>query len=321
MLALQHMEPGRPELIEVDDPQPGEGEVLVKIDAVATCPHWDLHILAGDPMFPGHWIQYPYTIGQPGHEAVGRVAAVGAGVEDLKEGDRVVLWRDRGHNLPGCYAQYVAAQTEHVLRAADDLPDEKLVSLELAMCVQVSLDQLDRIGLVEGKRLAIGGLGPAGLVAVQLAKAMGAAHVTGIDPIEERRALALRLGADEALAPDSPQLPDRRSAADAFDAAVDCTGLAASIESLMDKTRRAVAIFGVLREEVRFGFKHWAGLSLLGYEPHNRPAAERALARIEAGELDLSPLMSAVLPLARYLEGIEMLKARRGLKVCFRPWD
>lgn len=321
MLALQHTAPGRPEIIETDDPAPGDGEILVKIEAVATCPHWDLHILADEPMFPGHQIHYPYSIGQPGHEAVGRIAAAGAGVDGLAAGDRVVMWRDRGHNLQGCYAQFVAARPEDVLRAPDDLPDEKLVSLELGMCVQVSLNQLERAGQVEGKRLAVSGLGPAGLVAVQLAKAMGAASVTGIDPIPERRALATQLGADEVLGPGSPELPDRRSAANAFDAAIDCTGLPASIESLMDKTRRVVAIFGVLREEVRFGFKHWSGLSLLGYEPHNRPAAEQALARICAGELDLSPLISAVLPLTRYLEGIEMLKAKRGLKVCFKPWS
>ena len=89
----------------------------------------------------------------------------------------------------------------------------------------------------------------------------------------------------------------------------------------MDRTRSAVAIFGVLREEVSFGFQHWTGLSLLGYERHNRPAAARALSHIVAGKLDLSPLVSAKLPLSQYAEGVAMLRDKKALKICFLPWS
>ena len=80
-------------------------------------------------------------------------------------------------------------------------------------------------------------------------------------------------------------------------------------------------MFGVLREAVTFGFEHWAGLSLLGYRSHNRVAAERALQHILAGELDLAPLVSATLPLARYSEGIDALRDKTALKICFLPWE
>lgn len=173
MQALQYLDAGRPELIEAPTPEPGPDEILVKVEAVTTCAHWDLHLMAGEPMFPGHQLKFPYSVGQPGHEALGEVAAVGDGVEGLAPGQRVVMWRDRGHDLPGCYAQYVVAIPEDALLVPSDLPDEKLASLELAMCVQVSFDQLERLGLVEGREMAVGGLGPAGLVAVQIAQAMG----------------------------------------------------------------------------------------------------------------------------------------------------
>jgi len=321
MQALHYLDAGRPELIDVPSPEPGPGEILVKVEAVTTCPHWDLHLMAGEPMFPGHQLKFPYSVGQPGHEALGEVTAVGDGVTELTPGQRVVMWRDRGHNLPGCYAQYVVVTPEDALPVPSDLPGERLASLELAMCVQVSFGQLERLGLVEGREMAVGGLGPAGLVAVQIAKAMGAGKVTGVDPLVERRELALQVGADAAVDPGSADLPSDRGQANAFDSAVDCTGLPASIQSLMDRTRSAVAIFGVLREEVAFGFRHWAGLSLLGYERHNRPAAERALGHIVAGKLDLSPLVSAKLPLSQYAEGVAMLKDKRALKICFLPWS
>ena len=208
MQALQYLDAGRPELIEVPTPEPGPDEILVKVEAVTTCPHWDLHLMAGEPMFPGHQLKFPYSVGQPGHEALGEVAAVGDGVEDLAMGQRVIMWRDRGHNLPGCYAQYVVATPEDALPVPTDLPDEKLASLELAMCVQVS-----------------------------------------------------------------------------------------------------------------FGFRHWGGLSLLGYERHNRPAAERALSHIVAGKLDLCPLVSAKLALSQYAEGVAMLRGKKALKICFLPWS
>jgi threonine dehydrogenase-like Zn-dependent dehydrogenase len=88
----------------------------------------------------------------------------------------------------------------------------------------------------------------------------------------------------------------------------------------MDRTRQSVAIFGVLREDVIFGARHWGGLVLLGYGSHNRPAAERALALVTKGHLALLPLVTHSLPFTRYQEGIELLRTRQAIKVCFLPW-
>src|SRR5438477_2212098 len=88
-------------LLDVPTPKPGPGEVLLKVEAVTTCPQWDLHLRHDEAMFVGHQFQYPYTPGQPGHEATGTVAALGEGVSSVAVGDRVSAWRDRGHDKPG----------------------------------------------------------------------------------------------------------------------------------------------------------------------------------------------------------------------------
>jgi NADPH:quinone reductase-like Zn-dependent oxidoreductase len=106
MRALQIQAPGRAEVVDIAMPQPGPGEVRVRVSLVNTCPQWDLHLDAGEPMFVGQQIPYPYTSGQPGHEMVGVVDAIGEGVTAFRVGQRVAAWRDAGHHRQGCYAEY-----------------------------------------------------------------------------------------------------------------------------------------------------------------------------------------------------------------------
>lgn len=319
MKLLQVEAPGQAVWREAPRPDPAPGEVLLKVSGVTTCPHWDLHVLSGEPMFADRPFAYPYVPGEPGHEAVGEVAALGEGVEGLAVGQRVAVWRDPGGRRHGCYAQYAPVAAEHVLPVPDDLPDAALAPLELAMCVQVSFDQLAARGGLQGKRVGIGGLGPAGLIAVQMAKAYGAREVVAFDLLPVRCALARDLGADVAVHPDEAAFD--RHGDDALDTGLDTTGLKVTIEDLMRRTRSTVAIFGVLREEVAFGPEHWWGdFALLGYGAHNRGAAERALALVEAGSLRLAPLVTHTLPLSRYHEGVDLLRRKDAIKVLFQPW-
>ena len=320
MRSLQIVAPGRAEWRAMPVPEPGEGEVLIKVLGVTTCPHWDMHLMEGVPMFPGRPLSYPYTPGQPGHEAMGEVVALGTGVDTFSIGQRVAAWRDPGHHRPGCYAQYAVLDEANLIAVPEDLPPAAIAPLELAMCVQVSFDQLAQLDAVRGARFGVSGLGPAGLVAVQLARAHGAREVVGIDPLPDRRVLARELGADQALEPEDDALPAGRSGPLALDAAIDCTGLKASIEYLMDRTRHAVAIFGVLREEIAYRAHHWSGLALVGYGSHNRKAAEHALELVRSGQLRLAPLVTHALPFARYDEGIALLRARQAIKVLYLPW-
>lgn len=321
MRAIQIVEPGRAEVVDVPVPAPETGQALIKVHGVTTCPHWDLHIMAGEPMFPGGKLTYPYTVGQPGHEATGEVVAVGPETTGFKPGERVSLWRDQGPNRPGFYAQYAIADSANLIHVPEEPDTAATAPVELAMCVHVSIDQLLSSGRIAGTRFGVGGLGPAGLIAIQMAKAYGAAEVVAFDPVESRRSLALNLGADRALEPTDDAFPDDRFSDGALDVSIDCTGLPVSIEFLMDRTRDSVALFGVLREEVRFRMNHWRrALKLIGYAAHNRSAAERAVQLIRSGKLDLAPLTSERLPFARYADGVSLLEEKKAIKILYDPW-
>ncbi|QYM78456.1 zinc-binding dehydrogenase [Horticoccus luteus] len=320
MKLLQIEAPGHAAWKDAPLPQPAAGEVLIRVLGVSTCPHWDMHIFDGQPMFPGMKLEYPYLPGQPGHEAMGEVVALGADVTKLRVGDHVVAWRDTGKPRRGFYAQFNTFHENDLLVLPATLSPAAVASLELAMCVEVSFQQLAALGGPLG-RIGLSGLGPAGLVAVQLAKAHGASEVIAFDPVAERRALALTLGADRALAPDAAQWPASRQS-DALDNAIDLTGVPPAIEFLMDRTRRCVTLFGVLREQVRFGTQHLfgPGLILSGYGDHNRAAAETALRFIVEGKLHLAPLITQTMPFTRYAEAVDLLRRKQAIKILFDPW-
>jgi threonine dehydrogenase-like Zn-dependent dehydrogenase len=315
MKILQVTAPKEFTLLDLPVPQPGAGEVLMRVNAVTTCPQWDLHLRHNEPMFIGHQFHYPYTPGQPGHEATGVIARLGEGVSGISVGDRVSAWRDPGHEFPGCYAQFVVHKAENVIKVPDSVADEGLASLELAMCIATVFRELVKMDAVRGRVFAVSGLGPAGLVALQMARAEGATTVIGIDPIEERREFAMQVGADHCISPGdflkeslSPQT------------SIDCVGSKASVESLMDITTDVVALFGVQREDYTYQPRH-NRLTLLGYKGHFRESAEYAVDLIRQGKLNLAPLVTLKLPLERYNQGIELLEQRRAIKICFLPWE
>ncbi len=322
MKTLQIEAPGKAVWREAPLPEPGQGEALVRVLGVTTCPHWDMHLMDGNPMFPGHKLEYPLLPGVPGHEAAGEIAALGPEAEGLPVGTRVAAWRDTGRPRPGFYAQYNTFAVGDLLAVPASLAPAETASLELAMCVEVAFQRLAECGGAAGRRVGVCGLGPGGLVAVQLARAHGAREVVGIDPVEARRHLAGALGAAELEAGDPSRWPASRRDARALDVAIDCTGLAPAIEFLLDRTRLGVALFGVLRGEVRYKGAHmWGpGVSLVGYGNHNRTAAETALSFISDGRLRLSPLVTHTLPFTRYAEGVELLRRKEAIKVLFDPW-
>ena len=322
MTMLQVTAPSEYQILEVPIPTPGPGQVLMRVSAVTTCPQWDLHLRHNEPMFVGHRFEYPYTPGQPGHEATGMVEQVGAGVSELTVGDRVSAWRDAGHGRPGCYAQYVVHEVHDLFRVPGGPPDAALAPIELAMCVGTVFRMLSDMGAIRGTVFAVSGLGPAGLVACQMARAEGAATVVGFDPVRERREVAAQVGADECYDPassDSDRFPARPNGP-RIGASIDCVGARASAEFLMDRTADVVALFGVQREDFTFAVRHYS-LRLCGYRGHSRESAEYAVGLIENGQLDLSSLVTHQLPLESYGEGIDLLERRAALKVCFLPWE
>jgi len=292
-------------LLDLPIPEPGPGEALVRILGVATCPQWDLHLRHNEPMFLGHRFEYPYAPGQPGHEATGIVEATG---------ERVSVWRDPGHHKLGCYAEYVVRPVTDLIRVPAHLSPQATASVELAMCVGASFLRLTALQAVAGQRFGISGLGPAGLIAAQLARAEGATEVIGWDLSPVRRAYALERGlVDSALDPRTDPTPAP------VGCALDCVGAKASVEFLMDRTLGTMALFGVQREPYTFAVHHYSRLTLVGYPGHSRTAAEYAVAKMEQGQLDLACLITHTLPLSRYAEGIALLERQEAIKICYLP--
>jgi propanol-preferring alcohol dehydrogenase len=205
---------GAPLVIEdVPVPEPGPGQVLVKVVASGVC-HTDLHAADGD------WPVKPKLPFVPGHEGVGFVAACGAGVEGikggLKEGDPVgVPWlhdacgrceycttgwetlcpyqHNTGYSVDGGYAEYVLAPAAYVGRLPDR-PD--FVALAPILCAGVTTYKgLKETEARPGQWVVVSGIGGLGHVAVQYARAMGF-HVAAVDVADEKLALARSLGAD-----------------------------------------------------------------------------------------------------------------------------
>ncbi|MCU6709926.1 alcohol dehydrogenase catalytic domain-containing protein [Paenibacillus sp. J5C_2022] len=306
--------PRQARVMKVPVPTPGPGQVLVKVSAVTTCPQWDMHIYYGKPMF-GDSISYPYPAGQPGHEMTGIVVETGRDANRLRPGQAVCAWRDPGHSNAGCYAEYVLMDEANLIEVPSHLAPAAVVSLELAMCVASLILRLNAFTPIKDKKCGVNGLGPAGLIAVQMLRAEGASSVIGIDPHPDRRSLSLTLGATEAYEPGCNELPDRMHR-DAIQLAVDCVGYPQAVHALMSHTREALGLFAVQREPYTLDQR---GLSIIGYPGHYREAAEYALKLIAENQLDLRSLISKELPLESYEEGVELLKKQEAIKICFVP--
>lgn len=321
MKALQIQSPGNFRILEVDCPIPGPGQVLLKVLAVTTCPHWDMHIFDGLPMFPGVPLSYPYTIGQPGHEGCGEVVCVGEGVTDYQPGQKVCMWRDPGHHIQGCYAQFVVKEAHDLVPIPDSATPEHWAPLELAMCVSAHVALAEKLDAIRGRSLAVFGLGPSGLICIQLLRCAGAVSITGIDPHPARRKLALQAGADQVHDPTEPafiSLP-KRGQKGYFDTAFDCVGIPKAVHTAMEMTNSLVVLFAVQREPYIFTPNLWGGMILAGAQPHTRESALYARDRILSGGLDLGLLVSEVMPLADYSHAVNLLKNQQAIKVAFIP--
>ena len=190
MRAIQITEPGRFRIVDTPEPAAGPGEVLIAVQACVTCPHWDTTIFRGVDIFdrPGH-PKYPIPVGYPGHEVSGRVEAVGEGVTSLQVGDRVATLKAGGESNPGFYSELISRPAEMVTRIPDNTSYEAAASMEMAYHMSPYVRAL---GDVAGKRVGIVGLGPAGIIALQMVRAEGAGAVVAIDLVPERLELAAR---------------------------------------------------------------------------------------------------------------------------------
>ena len=193
---------------EVPVPNPGPGQILVKVAASGVC-HTDLHAADGD------WPVKPKPPFIPGHEGVGHVAGVGAGVSHVKEGDRVgVPWlytacghcrhclggwetlcekqQNTGYSVNGGFAEYVVADPDYVGHLPGNV---SFVEIAPILCAGVTVYKALKVtDTGPGDWVVVSGIGGLGHVAVQYAKAMGL-NVIAVDVDDAKLELARKLGA------------------------------------------------------------------------------------------------------------------------------
>lgn len=205
--------PGEPLVVEeVATPQPGSGEVLIKVAACGLC-HTDLHYI-------DHGVR---TFKKPpiilGHEVSGVVAGLGPGVDNWKEGDRVLLpavygcgqcamcrtGRENicermvmfGNNIDGGYAEYMIAPAKDVFILPDEIPLQE--ASIIADAITTPFHAVVNRGQVKpGDRVVVFGCGGIGLNVVQVAASIGA-QVIAVDIMDEKLNYASQLGAQTTL--------------------------------------------------------------------------------------------------------------------------
>jgi D-arabinose 1-dehydrogenase-like Zn-dependent alcohol dehydrogenase len=210
MKAVQISKPGGNfEVVERPIPQPGRGQVRIKVEACGIC-HSDALVKEGQ--WPG--MQYPRV---PGHEIAGRIDAVGADVTQWKPGQRVGVGWHGGHcfqcdpcrrgdfinckfekitaiHFDGGYAEYMVAPAEAVALMPDELPADQAAPL---MCAGITVfNALRNSGARAGDLVAVQGIGGLGHLGIQYAGQMGFRTVA-IGRGGDKQALATKLGAHQ----------------------------------------------------------------------------------------------------------------------------
>lgn len=200
------------EVQELELPEPGPGQVLVKLLTSGVC-HTDLHAAHGD------WPVKPAPPFVPGHEGCGTVVAVGPGVTDIEVGELVGnawLWsacgvceycrsgwetlcvdqQNGGYSINGSFGTYMLVDARFAARIPDGVD---LVEVAPILCAGVTVYKGLKVSETRpGQWMVISGIGGLGHVAVQYAKAMGM-RVVAVDVAPDKLELALKLGAEAAI--------------------------------------------------------------------------------------------------------------------------
>ena len=320
MRAGRILGPRLSDVTTVPVPTPGAGEVLIEVARAGIC-GTDLHILDGDYELA----RFPMT---PGHEFAGTIVAVGDGVRLRRMGERVTA----DPNLPcglcpecqrgmvnqchalavvgvtrdGAFARYVAVP-ERVVVPIGDLSFAAGALVEPLACVVWGLE---RVRVRPGDHALVLGAGPMGCLLLQALKATGAARVAIVDVAPARLALARTLGADLAVTPDETGLL-RDLAPLGFELVVEATGIPSVLEGAIDHARPGgtVWVFGVAPGDAMAKVSPYLlfrrDLALIGTFAVNQ-TVPRAVGMIQGGAVKVEPLVSHVLPIESFSEGLRL---------------
>jgi 2-desacetyl-2-hydroxyethyl bacteriochlorophyllide A dehydrogenase len=343
MHAVTFQAPGEVAVEEVADPVlSAPDDAIVRIDASGICGS-DLHIYHG--RVP---VEQGFTIG---HEFVGTVIDAGEQVERVAVGDRVLgtfvtacatctpcirgdyhrcsHGRTFGHgsklgDLQGAQAEALLVPHANLTlrRVPEGMSDD--VALFAGDVMGTGYHSVAHAGVRAGDTVAVLGLGPVGLCAVQAARASGATQIFAIDTVADRLAMAERFGATPLhLTDDDPKRAIRAATGGGVDVTVDAVGDPAPLALAVSLTRDAGVVSGIGayagKGEVPLGLAWLKGLQLRLGLANVIAHVDRVLALMSAGILDPAPLVTHHMKLTDAPEAYRVYDAREALKIVLTP--
>ncbi len=317
------------EVTDIPDPVPAEGQVLVRPTLTGVC-GTDLHIHHG-----GFFAEYPLT---PGHEMTGEVVGWGAGVDNFRVGQRVVIdnasvcgqcpecgrgellfcrnFHSLGVNAPGGFAELVVSRADKCFDAESLTPELAVLAEPLACAIH----GMDVLQLTPGADVAMVGSGTTGLLLAQLLIHGGAGRLTVAAPTEFKLKLASVFGVDRVV-----QVPRHDAAVTAtalrelapeggYDVVIDATGAAAVVQHLPDlvKANGTVFVYGMCHEDARV---EWSPYDIFRRQLTVKGSfaqvncMERSLTMLRSGRIHGEGLITHRYPLADYGAALEALRS------------
>jgi len=328
-------------LRDVPEPEPGEGEVKIAVQAAGICGS-DLHIWHGDIEIP---VKPPVTLG---HEFAGIITALGPGVTDLEVGMRVTaenshsvcesceycmtgdynLCEERlatGYAFDGAFAPYcvVPAGRVHVLPDSVDFITGALS--DPSACTYRAVCEKGVVGA--GDTVLILGVGPMGLFSTQYAKLSGGRVIVACTPADAGRLeIGRELGADYTVDVTQPDAADnirQFAGRGGIDVVLECSGApeAALLGLQLIKKRGRYILVGIYGRPFELDFDQilYKELVVKGMFSHKYEAWERAISLAARGLIKAEPLVTDILPLSEWEKGFQRFAERTALKVIFEP--
>jgi D-arabinitol dehydrogenase (NADP+) len=308
---------------DVPEPLIGPRDVLVRAKACGIC-GTDVHIWEGD-FFP----TFPLI---PGHELAGEVVKIGAQVEDLKVGDRVMVdptvtceechfcminrqnhclrWNAVGVTRDGGFGEYVRVPAKNCYRF------ERVSFGEAAFCEPLACVVFgqDRARIDIGSEVLILGAGPIGQLHLQASRANGAAAITVVDIVESKLQMAKDEGASEIVIADNAlDARLRKIAPHGFDVVIDATGIAKVLGDSLKYVKNGgkYLVFGVCgphdKVEISPFEIYRRDLEIIGSFAIRR-TYDRAFKLMEHGAVDVKKLIFEAMPVEELPRGLEMMK-------------
>jgi threonine 3-dehydrogenase len=322
-------------------PEIGLTDVLVKVKVASVC-GTDLHIYNWDS-WAQHRIHPPLI---PGHEFCGTVAAVGAEVTTVKEGDFVSAemhvacgkcYQCRtgeahicqfvkiiGVDADGAFAEYVKIPERNIWKLDPSIPQEYASILDpLGNAVHTVL-----AGDIAAKTVAITGAGPIGLFAIAVARAVGATKVFVIEPNEYRRRIAEQMKADYVLDPKTQNV--KQFVCDVtdnlgVDVVLEMAGHPDAIRTAFDIVRRGgrISLLGLTSKPISLNFSEdiiFKGITIQGINGRRMYQTWYQMQNLlKAGKLDLHPVITDRMSMKDFSKGMDRLRTGEASKILLYP--